>query len=135
MEIKLLYFAHVKQVVGKGSELLSLANGATVQDAIDALLMRYPTLEKLLPAIRVAVNGQFVELSAELEAGAELVLIPPVSGGSGLPPVMLTHDPLTEERLHALVAALRGNSHGAVVTFVGVVRDHADGRVTQRLHY
>ena len=135
MEIKLLYFAHVKQIVGKDTERLSLAEPAVVQDVIDVLLVRYPTLEKLFPAIRVAVNGRFVELSDAISADSEVVLIPPVSGGSGLTPVMLTREALNQERLDRLVQWLRKDSHGSVVTFVGVVRDHADGRVTKRLHY
>ena len=108
-----------------------------MSDVVDALCQRYPTLRDLLPAIRVALDGEFVDPSASLFDGAELVLIPPVSGGSGdvVSRIALTESPLTPDRLNGLVDMLQTPQHGAVATFIGVVRDHSEGRRTERLFY
>jgi molybdopterin synthase catalytic subunit len=46
--------------------------------------------------------------------------------------VLLTHKPLEPEKLSALV---QRPSNGATVTFLGVTRDHNDGRRVQYLEY
>ncbi len=46
--------------------------------------------------------------------------------------VLLTHKPLEPEKLSALV---QRPSYGATVTFLGVTRDHNDGRRVQYLEY
>lgn len=46
--------------------------------------------------------------------------------------VLLTHKPLEPEKLSALV---QRPSNGATVTFLGVTRDHNDGRRVQELEY
>ena len=133
--LNVLYFAHVRAVVGRPSETLELPDGATVADAVAALSEAYPGLEPLLPTTRVALDGAFVEPTAVLSHGAELVLIPPVAGGAGIPLVELTKEPLTPARARALEDAVGGAGYGAVVTFQGVVRDHARGHAVGRLEY
>ena len=136
MEIKLLYFAHVRQAVGKDSEQICFEEGSQVSDVLDVLSERYPTLRALLPVIRVALNGTFVDPDTPLVEDAEVVLIPPVSGGAGpLPRVALSESPLTPGILNELITALMTPQRGAVATFTGVVRDYADGRQTDRLYY
>ena len=135
MRLNVLYFAHVRAVVGRADDTLELADGATVQDAVAALVARYPALEPLLPSTRVALDGAFVGGGAPLRDGAELVLIPPVAGGAGPPLVDLTAAPLDAARVRALEEAVGANAFGAVVTFQGVVRDHARGHAVERLKY
>ncbi len=94
MQLNVLYFAHVRQIVGLSEERLEVADGSTVAVAVAALVERYPRLERLMSAIRVAVDGEFATDDLVLSDGAELVLIPPVSGGAGTPPVALTSEPL-----------------------------------------
>ncbi len=135
IRLNVLYFAHVRAVVGLASEALDLPDGATVADAVAALAARYPDLEPLLPVTRVAVDGAFAGPTAPLPDGAELVLIPPVAGGAGPPLVDLTTEPLTAAVVRTLEEAVGGAADGAVVTFQGVVRDHARGRAVERLEY
>jgi molybdopterin synthase catalytic subunit len=63
-------------------------------------------------------------------AGAELALIPPVSGGSGL--FSVVDRPL---RLEEVVAAVSGEAYGGLVTFSGSVRNQTRGRRVLRLEY
>ncbi|MCA9517580.1 MAG: molybdenum cofactor biosynthesis protein MoaE [Myxococcales bacterium] len=135
MHLNLLYFAHVRERIGKSGEALELPEGATVADALEALTARYPGLERLLPTLRVAVDAEFADLSQILHDGAEVVLIPPVAGGSGPPLVRVTDEALGVDTADALATAIAGPEHGGVVTFVGRVRDHARGHAVTRLEY
>ena len=46
-----------------------------------ALAAQHPVIAPLLPASRIAVDHAFATDSSPLREGAELALIPPVSGG------------------------------------------------------
>ena len=62
-------------------------------------------------------------------------MIPPVSGGSGVERVRLTHLPLDGDVVRQLEGAVERSSSGASLTFRGVVRDHARGRHVTSLEY
>ena len=46
-----------------------------------ALMQQCPELQPLLPSCRIAVDCQYVGPDARVRPGAEVALIPPVSGG------------------------------------------------------
>ncbi len=135
MQLNVLYFAHVRDRVGCSEERLRCPEGALVRDVVALLCERYPALAPLMPTTRVAVDGEFVGPDVPVPDGAEFVLIPPVAGGSGTPSVDLTEAPLDEARQRALIDLVSDDAHGAVVTFIGIVRDHARGRAVQELEY
>lgn len=135
MKLNVLYFAHVRSRVGIEREPIDCPDGATVHDVVELLGDLHPELVPLLPGVRVAVNGSFVDDGATVPDGAEFVLIPPVSGGGGWPRVALTEEELDDDRMAALADQLLDDSVGAVVTFAGVVRAHARGRVVERIEY
>ena len=58
-----------------------MAPGARVGDLRRELLARHPALAVLLPRLAVAIDGEIVAGDPELSAGAEIALLPPVSGG------------------------------------------------------
>jgi MoaE-MoaD fusion protein len=135
MELNVLYFAHVRERTGVSRETLQVDANATVDDVVRAIVNRYPDLEVLLPSIRVAVDGEFADLSAKVHSGSEVVLIPPISGGAGTPPVALVDEPLDHETLALLSDYVADSRHGALATFTGVVRNHARGRDVDSLFY
>ncbi|MGM0577544.1 MAG: molybdenum cofactor biosynthesis protein MoaE [Myxococcota bacterium] len=135
MELNVLYFAHVRERIGRTSETLTCPDGATVREVMDLLGERHPELGPLMRSVRAAVNGEFAAPDEEVPPGAEFVLIPPVSGGAGTPPVDLTDAPLDDARLKLLTERVSDPAHGSVVTFQGVVRDHARGHAVTRLYY
>ena len=128
--ITVLYFAAARERAGVQREALEVPEGARVQEVLRRLSERHPGLAPLLPHLRVAVNQEFVDTSAEVPAGAELALIPPVSGGSGL--FAVVDRPL---RLEDVVAAVSGEAYGGLVTFSGSVRNQTKGRAVLRLEY
>jgi len=60
---------------------LVLGPGARGAEAKAVLTARYPRLNGLLDAARLAVNYEYQPWEAPLRDGDELGLIPPVSGG------------------------------------------------------
>ena len=75
------YFAGAREAVGAAAERVTLAEGATVADAVRGLVARHPTLGGALPTLRFALGAAFVPADAALHDGAVLALIPPVGGG------------------------------------------------------
>lgn len=120
MRVRVRLFAGTREAVGSGAVELDLAEGARVSDAFDALCARHPRLAPYRPHALLAVDGAFVPPTTLLRAGAELAIMPPVSGGSA--PHFLQEDAFS---LDALVAEVERRTAGAVVAFVGYVRgDH-----------
>jgi len=129
--LTVLYFAAARERVGLPRESLELPPGARVSDVLRLLSVRHPGLAPLLPHLRVAVNQEFSEVDAEVPAGAELALIPPVAGGSG-GLFRVVDRPL---RLEEVVEAVAGEAYGGLVTFSGSVRNQTRGRRVMRLEY
>ncbi|MDC0714946.1 molybdopterin converting factor subunit 1 [Stigmatella sp. ncwal1] len=128
--LTVLYFAAARERAGLPREVLEVAEGAQVKEVLRLLVERHPALGPLLPHLRVAVDQEFVQEDAVVPAGAELALIPPVAGGSGLFAVVDR-----ALRLEEVVAAVSGEAYGGLVTFSGSVRNQTRGRRVLRLEY
>ena len=122
MKVVVRLFAVLRERAGRDSVELELAEGATVADAL-AALAELPGLTRplqMLP-VQMAVNRDYASEETALEAGDELALIPPLSGGSE-PHVAVGEQALS---LEAVTAAVRDPRAGAVVCFQGVTREVA----------
>ena len=107
----------LRERAGAGELVLDLPEGARVADALD----RLDGLADGLPLV-LAVNREYAPREQVLDAGDELALIPPVSGGEAgaAPHVRVTGEPL---QLDGLTARVRDPRAGAVVSFQGVTRE------------
>ena len=76
MEVKIRLFAMLRERAGTGELTVELPAGARVRDALEAV----GSLANGLPLV-MAVNREYAAEDQVLEAGDELALIPPVSGG------------------------------------------------------
>jgi molybdopterin synthase catalytic subunit len=126
MEVTVRLFAMLRDRAGGANELtLELPEGARVRDALESDALA--SLAKGIPLV-MAVNREYADPDQVLDAGDELALIPPVSGGStaAAPWVRVSAEPLS---LDALAQRVRDPRAGAVVTFSGVTR------VVDRLEY
>ena len=83
MNITVLFFAQARERAGCASASIELPEGSTVADALAAIGRVHPGLEPLWPHLAVAVDGRLAGAEVALPAGAELALLPPVSGGAG----------------------------------------------------
>ena len=74
-------FAVYQEAYGVAELVLEFPVGTTVMGVCDRLIAEHPELERWRSTTRFGVNLQFVEPDTMLQAGDEVVLIPPVSGG------------------------------------------------------
>lgn len=81
MQVRIRYFASLREAAGAADDALDLPAGATVGQARALLAERRPVLAKLLPACAAAVNRSYVQAETPLSEGVELVFIPPLGGG------------------------------------------------------
>jgi MoaE-MoaD fusion protein len=131
MFVDVRLFAMLRERAGRESVEVELDDGATVQDALDAVAGQHGLGELIsrMPVV-MAVNREYVSEQSALSAGDEIALIPPVSGGAGERTsnihVRVTEEPLSVERLAGLVGRAAA---GAIVTFQGTTRD------VERLEY
>ncbi len=130
MQVTVLYFASARERAGVQREMLELPEGADVNGALRAIVSRHPSIEPLLPHLRIAVDQEFANRADRIPGGAELALIPPVAGGSSL--FEIVERPLS---LKEVISAVEGQSYGGLVTFSGVVRGETGGRRVIRLEY
>ncbi|WP_203310287.1 MULTISPECIES: molybdopterin converting factor subunit 1 [Sphingomonas] len=85
MAIDLLYFAWVREAMGRAGERVTPpATVGTVADLIDWLVARDPAGAAALSdrgRLRAAVDQAFVALDAPIAGAREIALFPPVTGG------------------------------------------------------
>lgn len=84
MNIKVLYFAALREALGTPGETLALPPGcATLADARALIAARGGDWEKLaqMKNLRAAINQRMAEPSSTLADGDEVAFFPPVTGG------------------------------------------------------
>lgn len=130
---RILMFASLTDLVGADEVEIELAEATPVHHLVESLEKRYPDMAKLQRSFRVAVNQEFVSDDFEVSPGDEVALIPPVSGGQG--PIVRAR--ITSEAIDvaALTQEVMRKDCGAVVTFLGTVRDLTGEQVTHKLEY
>ncbi|MDR3635498.1 MAG: MoaD/ThiS family protein [Isosphaeraceae bacterium] len=82
MSIRVRLFAVARERAGAGEVLLALGEGATVADLRAGLAERFPALCPLMPNVMIAVDAEYASDDLVIPPGAEVALIPPVSGGA-----------------------------------------------------
>ncbi len=123
MEVTVRLYAILKDQAGRSRVTASLDEPATVETLLASLARDYPTLAAGLPTAVVAVNRAFAGAGTPLEAGDEVAIFPPVSGG-GDPfphPVYFALAPEPVD-LGTVQQHLNRPDVGAIVTFTGSVR-------------
>ena len=86
MKIQLLFFAQARERAGCAQASLELPDESRVGDALERIRLAYPDLAGLMPHLAVAVNQKLARPADPIPAGAELALLPPVSGGLAAAP-------------------------------------------------
>jgi molybdopterin synthase catalytic subunit len=158
VDVTVRLFASYREAVGASQVQLPLPEDADGAALWTALVDRYPGLRKLPPPAGYAINDEYVAGNRPLRGAAEVALIPPVSGGadgartgrgaadpSGLTAertrardtrgavlIELTGTPISTDAVLRAVADPRA---GALVLFLGVVRDNARGHHVDHLVY
>lgn len=133
---QVLVFAGLKERLGRSEVEVELADGATVAHLLETLAVAHPEIAKSLTGCRVAIDQEFASADDAIPAGAELAVIPPVSGGMDATQVRgrcrLTDQPLV---LAEVMARVEHQGAGGLVTFTGAVRERSRGKDIERLEY
>jgi molybdopterin synthase catalytic subunit len=145
MTVQVLFFGMLKDLLGRASDTLDVADGATMGTVFEHYASQYPGLNEMADSIALARNHEFAGPDQALSDGDEIALMPPVSGG--ISPAAsswiaeasddgsfcaLTREPIDSL---GLVRRIVQGSDGAVITFEGIVRNNSKGRSTQYLDY
>lgn len=130
MRIRLLAFASAGEALGATETEIEMPAGSRVADLRDRLDREHPALGPLWSRLAVAVDGRIAGLDEPLAEGVEVALLPPVSGGSSAP--LLVDGPI---HVDAVVERVAGPERGAVVVFLGTVRNHHAGQRVEKLTY
>lgn len=139
MKVELLYFASIREMIGKSSETVPCPDSSSLDNLKGLLLERYPALSGVIHHARWAVNEDFEDMDFVLSDGDRVAMIMPVSGGSepeiGPPEILiaeLTHDTINTQELINRVSDPRC---GAVCLFLGTVREFTGSQQTNELIY
>ena len=81
MTVRVKLFAVLREKAGASEVALDLPENATVADAREPLLRRFPALSGYIGRCAYAINRAYVKPDEILRDGDELALLPPVSGG------------------------------------------------------
>ncbi len=121
-QVKVLFFATLKDRVGMKETSVELPEGGKVEDLKTRLRELFPILEVSLESALVSVNSEYAFNEDVIPEGAEVALFPPVSGGSNksFPTIFA----ITEEQLDLddLVRQISLPSTGAACILTGMVR-------------
>ena len=141
MQIRVLFFGVLKDLVGCPTEIVELPEGARLQELLARYAGKFPRVREMLPAVALSVNQEYSKGDRELRAGDEVALLPPVSGGAGEAgisargadcPVRMVREPIATQ---SVLDRVKLPEDGAAVVFEGVVRNNTRGRRTLYLDY
>lgn len=137
MRVNILFFGMLKELAGRASETIDVAEGASVADVLRHYESQIPRLKDALPSLALAVNQQYSGPETKLKPDDEIALLPPVSGGMPGSSAHLPHATIVRGIIDTqeVVAALKRGEDGAALVFEGVVRNQTRGRRTLYLEY
>jgi molybdopterin synthase catalytic subunit len=138
MQVRVLFFGILKDLAGKPSDSLELPENATLADVLAHYNLSIPRLKETAASLAMSVNQEYAGPATRLNAGDEVALLPPVSGGShseehsGSP-----HAAIVRKRIEtaSVLERIKRPEDGAAAVFEGIVRDNTRGRRTLYLDY
>src|SRR6476469_10910588 len=134
MNVRLLFLASLKDIVGARELRFDLPTDATVGDLLSKLEVSYPRLKDYRQVVLTAINEEYVAKTARIADGDEVAIFPPVSGGevetaAGIISREGEYYQSTREPIDAqdISRSALGDADNAICPFEGVVRDHSKG--------
>ncbi|HEX8465281.1 MAG TPA: molybdopterin converting factor subunit 1 [Abditibacterium sp.] len=125
MTVSIQLFASLKDAAKASHIEVEVPEGADVARLLAIVAREFPTLEKWVPHVRVALNEEYATSEQIVRSGDVVALIPPVSGGSDGPFVEVIERELSLDEVVRAVRAQKGGAAGAICTFLGVVRENS----------
>ncbi len=81
MSLEVRLFAVARELAGSDVVAITLPTGATVAALRRQLIEQVPGLAPMSPQLLFSVDEQYTSDTTELQPGADVACIPPVSGG------------------------------------------------------
>jgi MoaE-MoaD fusion protein len=134
MQVRILFFGMLKDLAGRASDTLDLADDATLGDVVSYYEGRVPRLKEVTGSIAMSVNQEYAGPEWKLKSGDEIGLLPPVSGGLAR---TRRHVEIVRQRIDTqdVLQNIKQGEDGAAVIFEGIVRNHTRSRRTLYLDY
>ena len=131
MQVRVLFFGMLKEMVGRQEDAIHLPDQSTLGDLLNHYEKIFPVLKDMLASLAMSINEEYAGPDSRLKNGDEVALLPPVSGGAD------SHCAIVREKIdtRAIVDRIKRPDDGAVVVFDGVVRNNTRGRRTLYLDY
>lgn len=121
MKSKIIFFAKLKDIVGKTELEFDLREGSKVADLKREVVQEFPNLQEYVDIMIVSINQNFAFDEDPIPENSEIALFPPVSGGA-----MDEKDFVevidNDFEFNSLINEVIEKQTGAVVMFTGVIR-------------
>jgi molybdopterin synthase catalytic subunit len=141
MQVRVLFFGRLKEIVGLADDTAELSEGTRVEDLFAQYGNRFPELALFRASVAAAVNQEYAEWHAPLHNKDEVAFLPPVSGGEDVvadsAAALRDHCAIVRTPILAgeMAEQVKGPADGAIVVFEGIVRNHSRGKQTLYLVY
>lgn len=80
-QVKLLFFATLRDRAGTKAVELDVPSDLTVQGLKEKVSQEFPNLKESMKSVLITINREYAFDEAVIPPGAELAMFPPVSGG------------------------------------------------------
>jgi MoaD family protein len=81
MNVRVQFYAQLRELLGKNALELELPQGATVRELLEKIYAQKPGLRAQDKSILVGAGVEFVDRDYQLKPGEEVAIMPPVQGG------------------------------------------------------
>ena len=81
MNVRIRFFAVLREIVGLEEREIDLPEGTTVAGLLETVVSEYGKLGPYMKVVQVAVNHEIVEPAHIVNPDDEVAFLPPVSGG------------------------------------------------------
>jgi len=121
LKSKIIFFAKLKDIVGKTEMEFDLREGSKVADLKSEVLQKFPNLQEYVDIMIVSINQNFAFDDDPIPENSEIALFPPVSGGA------MDEDDFVDVidndfEFNSLINDVIEKQTGAVIMFTGVIR-------------
>ena len=81
MNMRVQFYAQLRELIGIHELELELPEGATVRELLEQIYEQKPALRAQDKSILVGAGLEFVDRNYQLKPGEEIAIMPPVQGG------------------------------------------------------
>ena len=81
MNVRVQFYAQLRDLIGVEEVNLELQQGATVRELLEQVYAQQPVLRAYDKSILVGAGLEFVDRNYKLDPGEEIAIMPPVQGG------------------------------------------------------